>query len=91
MSRSTVDAIPKPLILNNIMARAYEVQMRDDYCFWLQELHRFLLPKTIYAYVGCSGSMLDPATLNSLFAWQTVANMGIPGIAAKSLKSRRAA
>lgn len=65
MYRSMVDVIPDPLLSNDIMARAYEVQMRDDYCFWLQELHRFLcgqnnhrLCRALEQYVGSGGAAL---------------------------------
>lgn len=62
MYRSMVDVIPDPLLSNDIMARAYEVQMRNDYFFWLQELHRFLfaqntlrLCRALEQFVGSGG------------------------------------
>lgn len=62
MYRSMVDVIPDPLLSNDFMARAYEVQMRDDYFFWLQELQRFLsaqntlrLCRALEQYVGSGG------------------------------------
>lgn len=62
MYRSMVDVIPDPLLSNDIMARAYEVQMRDDYFFWLQKLHRFLfaqntlrLCRALEQYAGSGG------------------------------------
>lgn len=42
MYRSMVDVIPARLLSTEFMARVYEVQMKDEYFFWLQELQRFL-------------------------------------------------
>lgn len=63
MYRSMLDVIPEPLLSNDFMARAYEVQMKDDYYFWLQELQRFLfaaqntvrLGRALEQYVGSGG------------------------------------
>lgn len=74
MYRSTVDVIPEPLLSNDKMARAYEVQMRDDYCFWLQELHRSLfaqnnlrLCRALEQYARSGGIKL---TISLVELWQ---------------------
>lgn len=55
MYRLMLDVIPDSLLLNDIMARAYEVQMRDDYFFLAPAVTSFLFFQSFSARLSVFG------------------------------------